>query len=151
MRSFTDNGHPLVSKVTPRCVSRWVSVYPDALPAKSAFNPAGDVYAVVDPETGVNSHVPPSPAVYTTPPVTALSDPAPAKPYDQLFAKIVDVDPEVPASELYVAPIGTDPDTPGRSRPFVVTIKFPVPTSTDADTRSVTAKLHRVAFGRSPV
>ncbi|NYK11749.1 hypothetical protein [Leifsonia naganoensis] len=121
------------------------------MPTRSAFSPAGDVYAVVEPDPGANNQVPPSPAVYTTPPDTVLNDPAPANPYAQLFAPIVEVEPVVAANELYVAPIDTEPEMPGRSRPRVVTIRFPVPTSTLADTRSETAKPQRVAFGLAPV
>jgi hypothetical protein len=109
------------------------------------------VYAVVDPDTGVNSHVDPSPPVYTTPAAACDSDPAASRFHTHPEAGEAAVPPGALLRLLYVAPICASEFTPASSNPIVETIRFPVPASTLADTRLVIGNDKRVAFGRCPV
>jgi hypothetical protein len=106
-------------------------VVPDATSFRR--NPAGAVN-VVD-VAGVNVHVAPSAAVYTTAPdAPAENDPAPAIPVDHRTACAVFAFAVCHPSELYVWVIAFVPVTPGNANPAVVTSRFPVATSTATPT-----------------
>jgi hypothetical protein len=63
LRSATPVAFPLVSKEIVEYELLSSSVHPVLVAVRTAFNPAGAVYAVLDPDTGTNGHVDPSPAV----------------------------------------------------------------------------------------
>jgi len=109
-------------------------VYPVSDFTNTSFKPAGEVNWVEEPETGVNSHVDPSAPVYTTPALVSDNPPAPSNAQFHPGAGENGVDPDRVLRLLYVAPNGTDEVGDTNRIPVVETIKFPVPTSTEAET-----------------
>lgn len=75
----------------------------------------------------------------------------PWRPSVQPAAAGVDVEPVAVLSELNVSEMLTWAFTPGSDNPTACTRRFPVPTSTNADTRSEIQKSTSVPPGRSPV
>ena len=95
--------------------------------------------ATADPATGAKDHVAPSAETNTKAPEVefSVSVPAPAALAIHLFAAGRDGAPITCDMELNTAVNGTAEVTPGNVIAWVDTSKFPVPTSTAADTWSL--------------
>ncbi|MFM9921252.1 hypothetical protein [Lacisediminihabitans sp. H27-G8] len=109
--------------------------------------------ATVEPVTGVNDQVPPSAVTNTIAPEVEFRVTVPAPPAlaIHLFAAGIEVLPATWDIELNTAVNGTTELTPGNVIAFVDTSRFPVPTSTAADTWSLIGNDRCVAEGRAPV
>ena len=148
-RSVTFVVFPSVLNVTTDALVREVNVQPvEPVFTRSAFTPAGEVYAVVEPVTGVKRAEYPSPDVNNTP--VGAVERVPAESAARVHRGATNPALVSVERELKLIPNPTVLLTPGKERALTLRERLPVPTSMEPLTWSLICTGNRVPPGRAP-